>query len=291
MRRITHRLRGAVVFFGSVFLSLSGSFGEVSVGLDSSQTVSGLVLMMRGAGGEGSDPWPWGRVRTHVDASWQLNPDGDVGSFPDGEPSLGWDPVGDTPEVTWARHDGNDYEIVISRWEGGQWSVPISLTDNAVDDLDPEIAHAPDGTARLTFWRGSAVYTSTRAVGGDWSPIDLVDAGGRSSVAGTATERVAYQRDRGDDPTEIVAAERDGSWIPVILATTTFDGFRADGDLDVRLEAQQGAIWIVWEDSASQLGWSELLEDGTWSAPRYEPVADPSEEDAARFRIKTRAID
>lgn len=287
MMRIAAGFRPFIVLLAVSLFPLHASFCEVGVDLDESNAVVGLSLMR---GGDGSDPWPWGRVRTHVDDSWLLNTGGDQGPFPDGEPSLGWDPVGGTPEVTWARHDGQDYEIVISRWETDHWTSPATLTANAVDDLDPEIAYAPDGTARLTFWSGSDVFMLTRSPGGNWSLPEAVDTGERSSVAGTATERVAYQRDPVEQPSEIVAAERVGGWVPVILTTASFAGFDGDGDLDVRLEAQEGKVWVVWEDSSTHLGWCELLSGGAWSAPAYEAVAGTGDEEAARLRIKLHVL-
>ncbi|MDQ7005740.1 MAG: hypothetical protein Q9Q40_00755, partial [Acidobacteriota bacterium] len=71
-----------------------------------------------------------------------------------------------------------------------------------------------------------------------------------------------------------------------VLAATAFAGFDGNGDLDVRLEAREGKTWVVWEDSAAHLAWCELLPGGTWSAPAFEPVSGPEDEEAARLRIK-----
>jgi len=262
------------------------------VDADGSGAARSLVLMYRQAtGGGGDDPDPWVLVRSHVLSSRGLNPDGGRRTHPDGWPSLGWDPVGNTPEVTWARHDGNDYEIVVARWEDGHWTDPVALTDDGTDDREPEIAYAPDGTARITFWRGDQVYLVTRPPGGSWSAPELVDAGVRSSVTASTEDRVAWQRDGTDGTTEIVAAEKvAGGWVPTVLASTSFAGLDGTGDIDVRLEGTGTKVWVAWEDSADSLGWCELLPGGTWSAPRYEPLSGPDDEEAARFRIRLQAL-
>lgn len=262
---------------------------EMSVDKDPSAGAKSLVLMYALlAGGDDGAPWPI--MRSHIPSAWLLNPGGSNHPLPDGWPSLGWDPISNSPEVVWARHDGDDYEIVISRWTTDHWTTPLCLTANTADDLDPEIAYAPDGTARLTYWNSAGVFLLTRTPGGDWGVAEPVDSGERSSVAGTSAMRVAYQRDPAESPAEIVAAERIGGWLPVVLATTEFGGFDDNGELDVRLEAQGGKVWVAWEHSSTDLGWCELLSGGSWSVPAYEPVPAPGDEEAARLRIKLKAI-
>ncbi len=272
----------------AVFLLAAGSArSEVSVDVRDGRVVGLCLLEVGGGGGE---PLPWPVLRGHVPAEWMLNPGGDDRTPPDGYPSLGWDPVGHRPEVAWSRHDGRDYEIVIATWAGTRWSEPVVLTANDVDDRDPELAYAPDGTARIVFHAEEQVFIVRRPPGGDWSAPELVDDGERPSVAGTTVERVAFQRteDNGGGR-EIVVSRRDGGggWIPEVVATTMFDGLNGDGDIDVRLHATpSGDVWVDWEDSAGALGWSELLPGGTWSAPAYEPLDGPGDEEAARLRIE-----
>ncbi len=285
--------RGLFEPFVVAALILAGSsglcLGEVSIDCDGGEEVRSVVVMHELlAGGENGPPWPV--FRLHVPAAWVLNARGSEGANPDGWPSIGWDPIAGAPEVTWARHDGQDYEIMVSRWDVNQWTTPVALTANDVDDLDPDIAYAPDGTARLTFWSGTQVFMLTRAPGSDWGQPEAVDRGERPSVAGTQIERLAYQRSPAGGPSEIVTAEHAGQWVPVVLATTEFGGFDGDGSLDVRLEAQENMVWIVWEDSPTRLGWSELEAGGTWSTPAFEPVLDPSDEQAARLRIKLEVL-
>lgn len=164
------------------------------------------------------------------------------------------------------------------------------MTTNEVDDLDPEIAYAPDGSARMTFSSDGEVFYTTRSVGGDWIVPEVVDSGAHSSVAGTVADRTAFQHSTGSVE-EIVSAKHSGTWVSTVVATTTFLGFDGSGNLDVRLETQGGATWIVWEDSSEYLGWCTLLEGETWSAVVTESVSSPDDEEPARLRIKLQAMD
>ena len=219
-------------------------FAEVSVD-ESGGKITGLAFMQV-TGGGGGEPLPWPLVRQHVPADWVLNPGGSDRVPPDGEPSLGWDPVGDRPEVAWARHDGEDFEIVIASWLGDRWSEPRSVTENAVDDFAPSLAYGPDGTARIAFEREGRVCVVRRPPGGDWSAPEEVDQGSTPTVAATAVERVAYQQ-AGEDSTEVVVSRRDagGGWVPEVVATTTFEGLDGDGNVDVRLGGQRGVPGLV----------------------------------------------
>ncbi len=277
-------LAGGALVAGAVVLPAGA---EVSVDVHQGR-VTGLSLLE--VGGGGGEPLPWPTVRTEVPAAWILNPGGNDRQPADGSPSLGWDPAADRPEVCWARHDGHDYEIVISHWTGDGWSPPRSLTANDVDDTDPRIGYGPDGTARIAFQRGDRVWVVRRPPGEDWTAPEEVDVGGQPSVAADPVDRVAYQQVVAGGPQKDVRVARrleDGSWLPETLATTSFAGLDGTGNIDVRLHHSRstGVTWVDWEDSSDALGWCRLEPSGTWSAPRYEPLAGPDDEEAARLRI------
>ncbi len=269
----------AILLFGFV-CGLSSA--EVSVGTGSAE--KSLVLMYAFSGDD--DPVPWPIVRLHLPSARILNPTGSDGPRPDGWPSLGRDPVDGAPEVAWARFDGADYEIVVSRWENDQWAVPDVLTDNAVDDRDPELAYAPDGTARITFWSEGQVFWLTRTPSGSWSSPESVDAGIESSTASSPEDLVAYQRPTNPLGAEIFVAERTTVWNPTSLTTTAFAGLDGNGDVDVRLHALSGSVWVDWEDSTGFLGCSVRRASGLWSPPEYEPISGIEDEEAGRQRIR-----
>lgn len=263
---------------------LGPSTAEVSIDQEADASARSVVLMYElMAGGDDGAPWPI--MRLHIPSIWALNAEGSTGPTPDGWPSLAWDPIADAPEVTWCRYDGTDYEIVVSRWNSGHWTEPETLTSNAVDDEDPELAYAPDGTARITYWSGGEVYWLTRPPSGTWSAPEPVDAGTESSVTGCAEELVAYQHTVTPSEVDIVVAERDGTWIPTAVATTNFTGLDGNGDIDVRLHTSSDRIWVDWEDTEGSLGWCRRQQGG-WSPPHYEPIAGPEDEEAGRLRIQ-----
>jgi hypothetical protein len=73
------------------------------------------------------------------------------------------------------------------------------------------------------------------------------------------------------------------------LRTTIFEGLDGTEDLDVRIEAAAGRVWIAWEDGPTELGWCELA-GGTWSEPRFEEISGPEDEEAGRLRIKMEVL-
>ena len=257
------------------------SISEVSVG-DGSRPSLVLMYLLSGGGG---DPNPWPSVRQHIDALLMLNPAGSDGVNPDGFPSLGIDPLTGAPEVTWARYDGSDYEIVAARWEGDRWSDPAELTQNPIDDRAPALAYAPDGTARITYHGAGEVYYIERVPGGTWTAPETVGPGVESSVTGSTQQTLAYQAS-GADGTDVMAADRNGVWETSLVSTTNFDGLDGNGDLDVRLHATATEEWIDWEDGPDLLGWAKRLASGTWSAPAYEPIANVEDEESGRLRIR-----
>ena len=286
---LVERFAPCLLCFG---LLVSPCPAEVSIGSSSdSGSADSLVLMYLLTGG-GDDPDPWPIARLHIPGAWALNADGSEGATPSGWPSLGWDPVADTAEVVWSRHDGSDYEIVISSWQAGSWTEPAALTDNATDDRKPELAYAPDGTARVTFWRDGDVYWVSRPARGSWSSPELVDAGTDSSVGSSAEDLVAYQQPASPSGTDVLVAERisGGDWSPTFLAHTPFEGFEGTGDLDVRLHARTGRVWIDWEDGAGRLGWCRQQAGGGWSAPDFETISGPEDEEAGRMRIRAHVL-
>jgi len=224
-----------------------------------------------------------------VPVAWVLNPNGGDNVPADGAPSFAWNELDQTFEVVWAQHDGADFEIVLSKWETDQWSVPVALTSTANDDTDPVIAFAPDGTARVVFQDDTHIYMLTRPPGGSWGAPVSVDLGARPSTARTAENRAAFQHAGAGGTTEIVAAVNDGSWQSTLLQTVTFAGLGGTGNVDVRIGSVAGRVWIVWEDSATQLGWSQLV-GGFWTAPQYETIAGAADEEAGRLRIKLSAL-
>jgi len=275
MRKDTGAL-GVIAVIVLVAVASSGSLvAEVSVGSAGVQQ----GLLMSGSGGLDPYPYPWAWIRENVPGVQVLNPDGDANG--DGPASFAIDPADGAPVVAWAWFDGEDHEIVLSRWTGSGWSAPEPLTDNAVDDLDPDLSFGEDGALHVTWWRDGAtpaVLARHRTPGGSWGPEEPVtgaDEPGRlpGVAADPAAPRVGWQGTDGPDTTVVVSSRRDdGTWRAELVARTGYAGPAGDGDVDVRVHALAGRLWVDWVDGPGELAFS--VRDpatGTWSAPESEP--------------------
>jgi len=272
---------------------------EVSVGED------GIHPGILFAGGDdGSGVPTFDIIRTHLDPGLILNATGDANG--DGAPAFGMNSVTGAPEVVWAWWDGNDHEIVVSRWlETGQWSEWEILTDNDVEDFDPSISIDGQGTRRVSWWRAGTpdqVWFTEQSVGTDsWSGEErvtlVVEAGLLPSVIEqSGLVRVAYQRQAGEG-SEIVVSTREGGWQASVISATSYAGPAGDGDIDVQIHVRDGKIWTDWVDGDGVLAFSVLdAQTDTWSTPQTEPYFyDPGlgeteywEREGARVRIRRR---
>ncbi|MEW5806646.1 MAG: hypothetical protein AB1756_04785 [Acidobacteriota bacterium] len=62
---------------------------------------------------------------------------------------------GSFPYVLWPRFDGNDYEIVFSKWMTNRWAdiAPVEDVDNSFDDLSPSLDFDNEGRPYIAWWR------------------------------------------------------------------------------------------------------------------------------------------
>lgn len=247
---------------------------EVSVG-----GVNGQGGFFSAGGGDGAEPWPWNAFRVHAPWALFLNPLGDLRG--DGPAAFAIDPGTGLPEVAWAWFDGNDREIVLSRWDGQAWSAPEQVTDNAVDDLDPALAFTDAGALRLSWWRPGVppqVWFTERPPGSFWADEErvtwVVAGGSRPAAEGRgAVQRVAYQSEEAGIRS-VVAAWRGPAWEQATIHQTAYQGPRGDGDIDVEIHRFGGRLWVDWVEAAGVLGfasWNPQTE--SWSAMQTEPYS------------------
>lgn len=263
---------------------------EVAVDADSNGSARGLVILGKTDGGSGGAGEPWPTIRQGVPPEWILDPGPEDPEHPHGSPVFAWDPVRQRLEVIWARWDGHDYELVCAHWEEGRWSEIVPLTDNEVDDLDPMLAYRGDGSSRLVYWSEGLIYFMDRPDGGEWSVTEVVSVGHRPSVGNEVEIRIAYQRPAELDLTDVMVAVRQQSWDPQRVAQTNFLGLKNNGNIDVRIESQNGQTWVVWEAGPQSLGWSKLLPNGVWSPVRYEPIQGADDEERGRARVRVQVL-
>lgn len=282
------RLLGFVVLTLSLVGTASPGFCEVSVVPTSRHDIYSLALL---SGGGSDAPEPWPTVREHLPPEYVLNSDGGDNLPPDGPPTAIFNPDSQTFEVVWAQHDGNDYEIVISRWEGDHWSAIAQLTDNATDDLDPDMVVAEGNETRISFWTPSGIQMMTRTSGSStWGLPQPVNVGAMPSAGAAIQQEIAYQQTNlitGDS--SIVYGWNDGSWNSSTLVTTTFTGIAGTGDLDVRIHVECGHTWIVWESAMDSLSWCEVTNNSC--APiQSETISGADDEERGRFRIEKQVL-
>ena len=285
-------------------LSSPTSHAEVSVDSPGPSTRASLVQLLPTE--DGSGPHPWSRQRLHVPDAWILNPGGDDNG--DGPPATAVTPGTGAPQVCWARFDGNDHEIVISRWDGSAWTSPRPITDDDEEDLDPDLVVDESGTRHVTWWKPGDTRVRYASVSDtEGSPrVEIVTEppaqGTRPSIALFAGSAwVAWQVDVADHVDVRVSRRRAADdWSPATtVGSATWAGPAGDGALDVQVHSLGGHLWIDWVDDPGVLAFSEYDPGtGTWSAEEHqaydwnesEGIDEPTAREMARVTIRRRIL-
>ena len=198
--------------------------------------------------------------------------------------------------------DGHDYEIFWYEKVDDTWSSGTQLTDDAADDVAPHLAFDGSGGTGVV-WRksgsnGRVWYRGRKLVSGEhaWQSavVAVSDADHDASAPWItfhgSTPRVAWHEYASGSDTRVVTAEGDGGdpWPTAfssdLLATTSYDE-----DLMLEIRSKNGALWVVWVNSDSYLGYSEWnSDDQSWSAASYEAYDGPGDIGAGKQRIEDR---
>ncbi|UCF66152.1 MAG: hypothetical protein JSV80_10125 [Acidobacteriota bacterium] len=279
---------------------------------------AGFVMISAGGSGDDPTPWPsWQLQRQTLNRRQVLNLNGDLNG--DGQPAFALHPVSALADVIWAWFDGNDYEIVISRWTGTEWTAWRQLTDNEIDDLDPRVTFDRQGSRRIVWWRPALIdsdaiwYSEQLDVASDlWSEPERItpypDTGQRPDIAvhQNADEIVAWAayevlQPASASPRRVLVAERTASgWLSQRIGPSpTADLGPVNGDLAVRLHSRNGKLWVEWIDGQAAMAYSVYEPAAaSWSDPSTIDYSDERQlagneeiaREMARQRIRQRVL-
>lgn len=243
-----------------------------------------------------ASPFIWQATLSPV-SSQTLNPSGaQDGDLP---PALAISSERGTPTAVWAEWDGSDFEITLSRFDGGSWSPQERLTDNSLDDTQPTVASREDGSTAVVWRAGLPVpriQYRQHQTSGVWSPVIDVSDGSQSAmspavIATNGRVHVSFV-EIGGDGSKIVKVAGGGDeadpwptlFVTEIIAITDWNGELAPG----LFSAPSGPI-SIWTDSPTSVGFSRF-NGVTWTTPQFEPYAGAADLEAARIRAKRRAL-
>lgn len=219
-----------------------------------------------------------------------------VGAFGVDPPDARVNPVTETIETVDATWSGSNYNVrYTEQTSGGEQLSSLLLTTAAANDLDPRIASALNGDAAVVWWRDlttdAVVYRKHYYATGTWSPERIAGGITKSNshprvVYASDNPWVAYQVQNSKNRSvgcQII--DDTAEPIPSIVATTAYNG-----DLDIRLHAESGHLWVTWIDASSQVGYSEYLYGSQyWALPAREPFSAGGVL-AALSRIRSRIL-
>jgi len=234
---------------------------------------------------EDPDPVPWGRFSPVGSGRIVLNPLGDANG--DGRPAIAVNLVSGLPLVAWARHSATGFDVVLSRFTNGEWTEPEVLAGAPVDELDPSLAIAPDGTVHLFWWEnGSTPRVMHRQAGADlssWSEPEQVSQSTQiacrpSGAVQDGFLHVAYEVHDygfGGSPRQVVLAQQTSNgFTPEIVAITN-----NSDPVWPEVHVFNGRLWLDWIDAAGEVAWVRLDTQSHWEPARYEAFANREQRD------------
>ena len=204
-----------------------------------------------------------------------LNPDGDLNG--DGRPDVALHPGTRVPLVVWSRNSPSGFDVVLSRFENGAWTVPEVVVDVADDALDPRVAiDSATGDVHLVYWIGGADPRIEHRVApadlSTWSAPGTVSGPGEAACRPLAVFhggvlRVIYEvhvPGIGGTPRQVVLAKLEaGGFVQEIVAQTGHDG-----EVWPEVHSHGGRIWVDWIDAHGVIGWTRF----DAAAGRWEPI-------------------
>jgi hypothetical protein len=235
-----------------------------------------------------------------------LNADGD--DLGDGPPSIVYNAVWKMPVVVWSKNYplSGERRIVISSFVDGAWQAPQPLNTLGGEQLDPFVTVGPGGSLHVVFWSvhdgQHGVYHQALVSRDDgWFAPTLISRPGEIACRPSAAihqgePRVVYEvlMDlTGEGPRDIVLAElSDAAIVTTVIATSTHDG-----PLGPQVHSNGSTLWVDWidftnvADTVGEMAWRKLIQQGDWSATRYETFDSEEQRDYhARGAIRAEAL-
>jgi len=179
----------------------------------------------------------------------------------------------------------------------GQGGLRVSTLVSTDGGDAPRIAITSSGNTWVVWWQDSdvdQVLWTVRDLGtGTWSQQKVlsdtdVDSRAPEIVHAFSKAWIVYEAsDSGITSVTIASITDSPEPIDAGTAVATTD---YGGDVDVRIHAESGNLWVTWVDSSTEVGWSEW--DATneeWTAPDYESYEGEAPEDA-RDVIRTTVL-
>lgn len=229
-----------------------------------------------------------------------LNPQGEANG--DGSPSIVTIADNGLIAAAWSRNSASGFDVVVSRFVAGAWTVPQVVAGSTAAELDPQLVLDPNGSVHVFYWVDGTTPQVFHAVApsdlSSWSAAALVSDPGVASCrpAGAFYNgilRVAYEvhnLGNGTSPRQVVLARFEaGAFVPEVVAVTN-----NLGDARPQVHSHAGKLWVDWVDAeitdgSGELAWTRLNAQGQWEAIRYEPFTNREERDyltrgAARFK-------
>ena len=281
----------------------AGARAEVGVVLQSGTTFHPMAYVLEIT----EDPSPitqiWQKVTPPDAIHLELNPQGSANG--DGKPSLVTDANTGLIAAAWSRNSASGFDVVVSRFVGGAWSVPQVVVGSSASERDPQLVLDPNGSVHMFYWVDGTTpqvfHTVAQSNLSSWSTADLVSQTGVSACrpAGAFYNgilRVAYEVHNlgsGTAPRQVVLARLDnGSFTTEIVAVTN-----NLGSVEPQVHSHTRRMWVDWIDyetpeGSGELAWTRLDAQGQWEAIRYEPFADYLEREyRTRGGARMRAIE
>jgi hypothetical protein len=269
-----------------VLVSSHDARAEIGVARGSSApNAPALAIYQAGVIDDGPDPISgiWLSLGGPSASRAVLNPEGATNG--DGMPSVAFSPVLGMAAVAWAKNSPNGFDVVISRYDGTDWTVPqVVVGAPGVNELDPELLVGPDGSLHLFYWvDGSSprvFYTSAPAGSINWSTPIPVSPPGQVTLrpAGAffgGVLRVVYEVHEfgyGNSPRQVVIARYEsGTFITEVVAMTNYTG-----EVRPQVHSHGGKLWVDWIDTettghSGELAWTRIDPQGQWEPISFQP--------------------